>query len=502
MITYRTDGVWGAGKGSNLTPAEVDANFYDLQQQIDNALSGISAATGISDITYSNGTVTFALTDTTTRGPFELPVAVFNWRGRFAPSTDYAEMDMLFHPATGGYLVLQDHTSASSFDPDRTIGGNPVYRRLFRLVPGGHLPVVSKSDAAVTLGLSDVNSYLRMTSASPSVIELPLNADVAIPVGSEFTIRAVGNASVTFTADTDVTINYPEDQTGTAVRGDVAYLKKVNTDEWDVWFSRVIEVSTEIVTSASDVTESTSESEGGGSEAPSGITFIAGTGSNNRRGYQNGAFGTHDGSALDAFYDRRNQDVCIMRLPGDNTSVGNVAVTISGLGIPGSETTASFTLASYDPTSNTTTYVLYSILNLQTDEEYTISSIEADSESESEPSANTPNLYAASDGGSYVGYRAGFYEPGDLGEVTGPIDGLVVLSLFHDSDENSFSMQINGDTTGLGITSVSIDGSPVEFDTGYPMYDSDWDMTIYAAVLTDSPLEDSTGYVVTLDTNT
>lgn len=497
MITYRTDGVWGTGKGSNLTPAEVDANFYDLQQRIDNALNGIAPATGISDISYSNGTVTFELTDATTRGPFELPVAVFNWRGRFAPSTDYAEMDMLFHPATGGYLVLQDHTSASSFDPDRTIGGVPVYRRLFRLVPGGHLPVINKSDATVTLGLPDINSYLRMTSASPSVIELPLNADVAIPVGSEFTIRAVGNASVTFTADTDVTINYPEDQTGTAVLGDVAYLKKVNTDEWDVWFSRVIDVSTEIVTSPSEMTESTSES-----EAPSGITFTAGIGSNNRRGYQSGAFGSIGDPALDAFYDRRNQDVCIMRLPGDHTSVGNVAVTISGLGIPGGETTASFTLASYDPSSNTTTYVLYSILNLQSEEEYVISSIEADSESESEPTPSAPNLYAASDGGSYVGYRAGYYEPGDLGEVTGPIDGLVVLSLFHDSDEDTLSMQVNGDTTGLGITGVSIDEAPIEFDTGYPIYDSEWDVTIYVAVLTDSPMEDSTGYVITMDTNT
>lgn len=29
-ITYRTAGAWGAGKGSNLTAAEADQNFYGL----------------------------------------------------------------------------------------------------------------------------------------------------------------------------------------------------------------------------------------------------------------------------------------------------------------------------------------------------------------------------------------------------------------------------------------------------------------------------------------
>jgi hypothetical protein len=36
MTVYRTDDVarWGAGKGSNLTPAEVDVNFWGIIQRL------------------------------------------------------------------------------------------------------------------------------------------------------------------------------------------------------------------------------------------------------------------------------------------------------------------------------------------------------------------------------------------------------------------------------------------------------------------------------------
>ena len=39
MVTYRTTGAWGAGKGAKLTPVEVDTNFHELVEQINEILS-------------------------------------------------------------------------------------------------------------------------------------------------------------------------------------------------------------------------------------------------------------------------------------------------------------------------------------------------------------------------------------------------------------------------------------------------------------------------------
>jgi hypothetical protein len=124
MVTYRTAGPWGPGKGSNLTPAEVDENFWELVQDIaDKAVQGV----GIADVIVIGNEFTFVLTDHTLLGPYTLPVATFRFRGQWEPLTQYFINDII---TDGGatYLVVFNHTSDATFDPGDNDGhGNNFY---------------------------------------------------------------------------------------------------------------------------------------------------------------------------------------------------------------------------------------------------------------------------------------------------------------------------------------------------------------------------------------
>jgi len=174
-LVFRTAGVWGAGKGSNLTPAEVDGNFEAIKVALDAIEADPPTAVGISNITSTGSTFTVWLDDGSSFGPFALPTAT------------------------------------------------PL------------IPVVTVAGSTYSLLLADRGSYLRMTAAGGCVVDVPSEAETAIPVGSEFYFRQAAAVPVTFDASTGVTIN---GVTGfdlmTAVTGAVAMLKKVATDEWDL----------------------------------------------------------------------------------------------------------------------------------------------------------------------------------------------------------------------------------------------------------------------------
>ena len=118
---YRTDGAWGAGIGRNLTPAEVDENFWDGLQRIV-ALEALPAApAGIDHFSITGRQLYVTLTDATVLGPYTLPVASFTDRGTWAPATPYSVLDT-FTINGGLYEVLFAHTSAGSFDPGANDG--------------------------------------------------------------------------------------------------------------------------------------------------------------------------------------------------------------------------------------------------------------------------------------------------------------------------------------------------------------------------------------------
>jgi hypothetical protein len=177
--TYRTAGAWGAGKGSNLTAAEVDGNFYGLDQRIADLEGNPPAPNEISNITVTGTQMTIYLEGGASFGPFTLPQA------NFRPS---------------------------------------IVKSIAPATDGSYAPVAS-----------DPNKYLRCTDAGGCTVTLPANATVAIAVDSELTFAQWGAGQIIFDAPTDVTINVPAGFLAkTSGHGAVVTAKKVGTDEWDL----------------------------------------------------------------------------------------------------------------------------------------------------------------------------------------------------------------------------------------------------------------------------
>lgn len=121
-LTYRTVGPWGPGKGADLTPAEIDQNFYDTALALFELESNPPQANGIAEITVTGATMSIILDDLTVEGPFTLPTATFVFVGPWAPTTQYFVNDV-FSVAGAGiddgvYFVNTNFESASAFDSE------------------------------------------------------------------------------------------------------------------------------------------------------------------------------------------------------------------------------------------------------------------------------------------------------------------------------------------------------------------------------------------------
>jgi hypothetical protein len=83
-----------------------------------------------------------------------------------------------------------------------------------------------------TLTLTDAWNYLRPATTSAITLTVPTNASVAFEIGTEITVRALGN--VTLAAASGVTLNAPSGGTLSMTARMTVTLKKVATDVWDV----------------------------------------------------------------------------------------------------------------------------------------------------------------------------------------------------------------------------------------------------------------------------
>ncbi len=132
-LTFRTDDAtrWGTGKGSPLTKVEGDMNLWTLLTYIADLESNQILPVEIQSITVdSNNKMLITMTDSSTFGPFQLPEQAFHWTGDFQGTFDYSKNDV-FSAEDGAYLVLQEHTSASTFDPDANNMSGPLYALMF-----------------------------------------------------------------------------------------------------------------------------------------------------------------------------------------------------------------------------------------------------------------------------------------------------------------------------------------------------------------------------------
>lgn len=133
---------WGAGKGSNLTPGEVDENFWDLGQRTAVLEANPPAPVGIDHVTTAGNTFTIVLTDGSSQGPFNLPAAKFNLVGEWAPNVPYVPNSFVTE-AGKTYLILHPHTSGAFFDPGANDGAGHNY---YGLLPFPDQPIIEYLD--------------------------------------------------------------------------------------------------------------------------------------------------------------------------------------------------------------------------------------------------------------------------------------------------------------------------------------------------------------------
>ena len=238
-LTFRTEGPWGPGKGGNLTPGEVDDNFWSLKTALDNIGDELVPAE-IDNITLTGNELRIFLEDGREFGPFLIPRASFRWRETFEPGRQYFGNDVFEVPGQGIFLVLKNHTSESPFDPGRTIDSAAVYQRLFA---SQSVDVVAVAETTFTPQIGDESNYFRCTNEAGCAVTIPDSSEQAFAQGTELHFRQAGAASVLIEGDTGVTINGIDGFLNqTAGRGAVVTVKKVQADAWDV-FGYVLEES-------------------------------------------------------------------------------------------------------------------------------------------------------------------------------------------------------------------------------------------------------------------
>ena len=140
-ITYRTtdDARWGSGQGSNLAPHQIDVNFWVLYSQLQTLLSEIALTASIDSFQVIGNQLYVHLTNHTILGPYTLPQATWNFRGQWAPTTEYFVNDV-FQYGDVVYIVLFHHTSAGTFDPFANDGSGHDYYQALLQAPSNGLP--------------------------------------------------------------------------------------------------------------------------------------------------------------------------------------------------------------------------------------------------------------------------------------------------------------------------------------------------------------------------
>ncbi len=230
--SFRTVGAWGAGLGRPLTWVEQDNNIYDKETRI-TAIEAAGGAVGIDYIEVLGDQMIIHMTDSSLQGPFTLPSAMWTAQGYWLPSHVYQALDTVQY---GGalYLVLVDHTSDSTFDPDAMEDTVPRYHLIATFAPTQGF---TQTGATFTPDLADGNGYHRLTNASGCAVTI--DPAVAFADWTEMHFRDASTdtgATCTFSVDAPGSIN---DVIGfnneTVGSGATVTLKKVGaTDDWDI----------------------------------------------------------------------------------------------------------------------------------------------------------------------------------------------------------------------------------------------------------------------------
>ena len=132
-IVYVSTGPWGAGTGTPNSAAQVDGNFYDVDQRIVDLVADLAVGKRIDTVSYTSSSMTFHFTDGSSQ-VIPLPVYIPEYVGSWTNSTPY-QRGMMLTGGNGLYQVLEDHTTPpapAKFDPNAD-DGSTAHDRLYQL---------------------------------------------------------------------------------------------------------------------------------------------------------------------------------------------------------------------------------------------------------------------------------------------------------------------------------------------------------------------------------
>jgi hypothetical protein len=186
-IVYVTTGTWGTGTNTPNSAAQVDGNFYDVDQRIVGLNADLAEGKRIDTVTYDTNSMTFHFTDGTSQ-IIPLPVVQLQYLGTWTNSTPYSRGQMI-SADNGFYQVLVDHTTPAApavFDPNATdteTPPNPLYQLWMPIndvnydaaifVPGSVQRAANEllfqgiANRTMRLGAGNEGAYARLDVANP-----------------------------------------------------------------------------------------------------------------------------------------------------------------------------------------------------------------------------------------------------------------------------------------------------------------------------------------------
>lgn len=233
-IVYRTTGAWGAGQGSNLSAAQVDGNFHDLDQRVD-ALGAGPAPAEIDTISLSGNTLTITLDDARF---FEVtvPTVTFTYRGSWTASTAYLANDVFEVADVGTFVVTYDHTSDTTFDAayDPDTLGYSAYHQMAGTVSGAaSVATVSGTTHGPTAEVTD--GVYVCTNATSCAVTIPAEATEDFEVGSRLLWLQSAAGPVSVSGAGGVTLSVPAGFSATsAFQGGWVWAVKTGADAWAI----------------------------------------------------------------------------------------------------------------------------------------------------------------------------------------------------------------------------------------------------------------------------
>lgn len=96
---------------------------------------------------------------------------------------------------------------------------------------GTKIDINAQSGTSYTLGLADAGKMVILTNESPVTVEVPTEASIAFPIGTQILLVQGGAGQVTLDAESSVIVNSPE-TLGLRKQYAQAALVKIGSDEW------------------------------------------------------------------------------------------------------------------------------------------------------------------------------------------------------------------------------------------------------------------------------